>query len=56
MITIGNAWDKRQKEIAEINRKVRVEREIAALKRAADVAGTDIAMNSFMMNVKIRKY
>jgi hypothetical protein len=51
MITIGNAWDKRQKEIAEINRKARVEREIAALKRAADVAGADIAMNSFMMNV-----
>ncbi|MCA5011955.1 hypothetical protein H3T55_03040 [Enterococcus sp. S22(2020)] len=51
MITIGNAWDKREKEIAEINRKARVEREIAALKRAAEVAGADIAMNSFMMNV-----
>lgn len=51
MITIGNAWEKREKEIAEINRKARVEREIAALKRAVEVAGADIAMNSFMMNV-----
>jgi hypothetical protein len=33
------------------DRKARVEREIAALKRAANVAGADIAMNSFMMNV-----
>ncbi|MGG5342270.1 hypothetical protein [Enterococcus sp. AZ192] len=51
MITIGNAWDKRQREIAEINRKARVEREMAALQEAAKIAGADIAMNSFMMNV-----
>ncbi|WP_339098943.1 hypothetical protein A5821_000281 [Enterococcus sp. 7F3_DIV0205] len=51
MITIGNAWDKRQKEIAEINKKARIEREMAALKRAAKVAAADVAMNSFMMNV-----
>ncbi|MCA5013052.1 hypothetical protein H3T55_08570 [Enterococcus sp. S22(2020)] len=51
MITIGNAWEKREKEIAEINRKARVEREMAALQEAAKIAGADIAMNSFMMNV-----